>query len=378
MPDARFVRAVRCSAWTGALTALVACGVLAGPGADAGAQAAHPHRSGPIEPVVGSPAMRSALCGSAHWRRLAEHQTLRAHTQSSTADAVAHLIRTQRDDGSWSLPALPDRGWFDDQCTANALRILLEWYLETGDESVVLPAHRAISLLLRTQGKELADSGKPSRDLGPFALRVGGLWRMAPDPSEWHEPWWSYIGTCWELNDAVTSGNASALAIAYAVFGDERCKQAVLDCARSLLRLQALHKMGLPEHVGPRGEAMYGRPHEIPAWSTRAVAYAIDVYVDAHRVSNDDRWATAARMSADWLNERKLSDIPMSFQDQPPQVLWPALVEMHTLRPVYGTATGQAVYSVDEAVMPYGWWHPYPTAAIARAKDYFLKHAGQW
>jgi hypothetical protein len=326
---------------------------------------------------VNTPALGAMTSGAAFWLKYGEHQALYNCKGKPPREQIAYLVKHQRPDGSWSGEGLMDRGSFDDQCTATALRALLEWHLETGDTSVVEPAKRCIELLLRTQGKEVAATGEPYGG-GPFALSVGGLWRMVPDPAEWTGPWWSHLAYEWNLGDAVTSSHANALALAYAVFGDERCKRAVLDCARSLLKLQALHKMGLPEHVGPRGEAVYGRPQEIPAWSTRAVSYAIDVYVDAHRVSNDDRWARAARLSADWLEQRKLSDQPLSFQGQPPQIMWPSLVEMHTLRPVYGTAHGQAVYNVEEALNPYGWWTPYPAAAIDKARKYFLQHARQW
>ena len=343
----------------------------------AGSAAAQPP-AGAVQPVVRHPAMRTVLRGVSYWQNQSEYQVLARCKGWDKPQAIAFLIKRQRRDGSWAMDSLPDRGWYDDQCTANALRMLLEWYLETGDASVVGPAKRCIELLIATQGVEIVYEGEGGDRMSPFALSVGGLWRMAPDAAEWDEPWWSYIATSWDMNDGVSSGNANALAMAYAVFGDDRCKDSVLRCATSLLKLQALHNMGLPEHIGPRGEAMYGRPHEIPALSTRAVAHAIEVYVDAHRVSNDDRWATAAKLSADWLERHKLSDKPLSFQGQPPQIMWPLLLEFNTLRPVYGNAKGQAVYNVEEAVNPYGWWHPAPSAAIARAKAYFLEYAGQW
>lgn len=327
--------------------------------------------------VAHTPESRSGFVGSESWLRAAEFQALYTYKGRTPDRAIAFLVKSQRPDGSWSGEGLDDRGSYDDQCTATALRALLEWHAETGDTSVVAPAKKCIELLLRTQGKELAPVGKPYED-GPFCLRVGGLWRMVPDPAEWRENWWTHLDHEWNLGDGVTSGNANALAMAYAIFGDERCKDAVLNCARSLLKLQALHSMGLPEHVGPRGEAMHGRPHEIPAWSTRAVSYAIDVYVDAHRVSRDNRWAKAARMSADWLDKLKLSDRPLSFQGQRAQIMWPSLVEINTLRPVYGNAHGMAVYTVEEALNPYGWWNSYPAAAIDKAKRYFVRYAQQW
>ena len=327
--------------------------------------------------AVDTPELRSGFIGSAQWLAWAEHQSLYTFKGKPARQAIDYLVKNQRRDGSWSGEGLNDRGSFDDQCTATALRALLEWYAETGDESVVPAAKKCIDLLLRTQGQVLEPRGTAS-DGGPFALRVGGLWRMVPDPKEWKEDWWSHLDHEWNIGDQVTSSHANALMMAYAVFGDERCKEAVVACARSLQRLQALHGGGLPEHVGPRGEAMHGRPHEIPAWSTRAVSYAIDVYVDAHRVSHDARWAMAARKSADWVAPLKLSDQPVRFQNQGPQIMWPSLVEMHTLRPVYGNKFGQAVYSVEEAVNPYGWWHAYPAAAIDKAKRYFVQHAQRW
>ena len=243
---------------------------------------------------------------------------------------------------------------FDEGCQAKALGVLLCLYKNEpalrgvtvsvngrvrGLGGAILDAINALEFSQYTQPGGLPFPGKLT-----FS-GIPGFWPQAPGWKK-RECIFPEIAHLRTLNDGVHDQNLEAIVMYREVFGDPQglhLKRILLG-AFGMAFLQMANDGYIPEQFHPHGEPAWGRGHEPPSYTPRAMGYALLTYIIAHAVTQDKQPLLLGNMQRGII-------APLA---QTPDMQFEHFLELKTLRPIWGKRDHpfEITYNRSEAEWP--------------------------
>jgi hypothetical protein len=220
--------------------------------------------------------------------------------------------------GTW-VADVPGRFTFDEGAHGDAIAILSLIHARIGNVGVRGPAGENWSLLNSLQLSVRAaqryqfvpDAHWPTVTENGFG--VPGFWPQSPgaDPRypTRNKLVFPRIENLRTLNDGTTSRMTRGLLVWLRTFTPEtvgadwaRVRLAILLAGEGCAYVQDRYDGGLPEQIGFAGDGEWARGHEPPVISSRAVAYATEIYQDCFAITGDAYWSDRVDLSIAWFD----------------------------------------------------------------------------
>lgn len=289
------------------------------------------------------------------WKATGDHFYLNA-----ARDAAIALVYGQLQSGGWTNkvdfnptgdPALYRNGkgkgrnysTLDDDITQAALRLMLEMdqALEFKDAAIHEPTQAALDALLKAQ---FPNGGFPQVWSAPVEPRpivkanyFDGDWEKE---SRFKEYWTQYT-----LNDDLAGSVSETLLAAWAIYKDERCRQALIKLGDFLLLAQMPEPQpAWAQQYNAQMQPIWARKFEPPAIAGRESQDALETLLKVYRLTRDEKYLAPFPSALAWLKRSRLKDGRLA-----------RYYELKTNRPLYMTDDYKLTHDDSNVPDHYGW-----------------------
>ena len=237
--------------------------------------------------------------------------------------------------------------YIDDDITQSAIRllILVDSLVHGSDSLIGESVHYGLQKLIDTQYPNGAwpirfDQRVSEQDI---EARIGAKGRY---PDAWSREFTDVPSPeFFVLNDHVLASMIRTLLLAHRHYGDGRYLQSAMRAGDFLLAAQMPEPQPAWSQVyNSSMEPIWGRKFEPPSVASWETASTIQVLLDLHAYTGQQRYLDAIEPAANWLEASKIGE-----------GLWARFYELETNTPLYMTTEYQLTYKADDLPRHYGF-----------------------